>query len=107
MIKVKRNRLKIFESLAPDYESNLTDKNIENNKTEKLVEANLHSCILDEKLFENGCNSLFIDLPYQITQETAYSICRYYGDISYFKINAIDTENKKHARYSFFNIVFW
>ena len=98
MIKIKRNRLKIFESLAPDCELNLTEENNQIKGPQKYLKANKHCCILDEKLFEIGSNSLVILLPFLLSEETAYSICRYYGDISYFKINVIDTENKKYSR---------
>ena len=98
MIKVKRNRLKIFEEVAPEMikKDNLEVKlSLDLLKDRSKSNANLHSCVLDESLFEEGTNSLTLILPYQLTEENLYTICRFYGDISYFKINS---DSKKISR---------
>ena len=107
MIKVKRNRLKIFESLAPDCEEQ-SFINYQSHKklTEGLSKVNLNSCILNEKLVETGSNSLLITLPYQITEEIVYSICSFYGEISYIKTTISESETKKFTRYYYFESVF-
>jgi len=54
MIKVKRNRLKIFESLAPNHdEPTFLDEKAQKKLTKELSKFNLNSCILDERLMEN------------------------------------------------------
>jgi hypothetical protein len=99
MIKVKRNRLKIFESLAPNHdEPTLFDEKAQKKLTKELSKFNLNSCILDERLIENGSNSLSITLPYQISEEIVYSICSYYGEISYIKTSLFEGEGRKYTK---------
>jgi hypothetical protein len=100
MIKVKRNRLKIFESLAPETENFSAHTNFLKQKelSKYLLKADLKSCQLDENLLKIGSNSIEICFPYNITEETLYAICRFYGDISYFKLTSSQNDTGKFTK---------